>query len=284
MKLSKAWRELSRDQKRAWSAWAKSNKVLLPDGNWRRVSGHKAMSVVLANRALAGEAANPGTVPAAVAWLDGALSLRDAGPFTSNAGFVGFRAEQAIAAGTKWFVWATPPAVEALPAPALRRDESGLHWDWGWNPTGGWDIHQSFDGGATFQVEEAGLDGAVREYAPADATLPTFIVGKNANGTEATGRSGVVSPEHPSAPSVPLDPKLNRRLRFVTVLAPGALNADDITASLGAAYAAVNGSWDGPGADGEWPEPTFVWFRVHQYANGQLSPGVVMRGQISVEL
>jgi len=264
--------------------WAKNNRVLLPDGNFRRVSGPKALTVVLANRALAGEAANPTVVPAAVTWLDGALSVRDAGPFTENAGFVGFRAEQNIAGGTKWFVWATTPATEALPAPALRRDDVGIYWDWGWNPTGGWDIHQSFDGGATFQVEEAGLDGSAREYAPADNSLPTFIVGMNANATEATGRSGVVTVERPSVPSVPLDPKLGRRLRFITVLAPGALSADDLTASIGAAYAAVNGSWDGPGVDGEWPDPTFVWFRVHQYANGQLSPGVVMRGQIQVEL
>jgi len=125
MKLSKAWRELKRDQRRAWMVWAKNNRVLLPDGNVRRVSGHKAMSVVLANRALAGEAANPTVVPAAVTWLDGALSVRDAGPFTENAGFVGFRAEQNIAGGTKWFVWATEPARESLPAPALRRDEVG---------------------------------------------------------------------------------------------------------------------------------------------------------------
>jgi len=250
----------------------------------RRVSGHKAMSVVLANRALAGEAANPSVVPAAVTWLDGALSVRDAGPFTENAGFVGFRAEQNIAGGTKWFVWATEPARESLPAPALRRDDVGIYWDWGWNPTGGWDIHQSFDGGATFQVEEAGFTAAAREYAPADPTLPTFIVGKNANATEATGRSGVVTIERPSVPSVPLDPKLGRRLRFITVLAPGALTADDLTASIGAAYAAVNGSWDGPGEGGTWADPTFVWFRVHQYANGQLSPGRVMRGQVVEQL
>jgi hypothetical protein len=46
----------------------------------------------------------------------------------------------------------------------------------------------------------------------------------------------------------------------------------------------VNGSWDGPGVEGAWPVDTFVWFRVHQYANGQLGPGVMMKGRIQVEL
>jgi hypothetical protein len=73
MKWSKAWRELDRDQKRAWMAWAKSNRVLLADGSLRRVSGHKALSVVLQQRERAGEAANPTVVPAPVVWLDGAL-------------------------------------------------------------------------------------------------------------------------------------------------------------------------------------------------------------------
>jgi hypothetical protein len=283
MKLSSLWKTLNRDQRRAWNAWAKNNKVLLDDGSRRRVSGRKAMTMVVRNRNIAGEAANPSVLPVAVAWLDGALDLSDAGPFTENAGFIGFRAQQNLAAGTKWFVWATTPAAEALPAPPLRRDESGIYWEWGWNPTGGWDIHQSFDGGATFQVEEAGFTAAARSYAPADNTLPTFIVGKNSNGTEATGRSGVVSPSVPSVPSVPVDPKLGQRLRFVTCLALGAIAFEDLV-SLNAPYLAVNGSWDGPLTEGEWPTPTFVWFRVHHYANGQLSPGVTLRGMIAIEL
>jgi hypothetical protein len=61
-----AWKGLTRTQKRAWSDWAKSNPVMLPDGRVRRVSGRKVMTIILANRALAGEAANPGTVPAVV--------------------------------------------------------------------------------------------------------------------------------------------------------------------------------------------------------------------------
>lgn len=192
MKLSSLWKSLNRDQRRAWNAWAKNNKVLMDDGTVRRVSGHKAMTMVVRNRAIAGEAANPSVLPVAVTWLDGALTVNDAGPFTENAGFIGFRAGQDIPAGTKWFVWATPPV-----------------------------------------------------------------------GAE------VVNPR-------PL-------LRFVTCLAPGAVGEDDIV-GMNAQYLAVNGSWDGPGQDGEWPADTFVWFRVHHYANGQLSPGMTLRGQIVVEL
>lgn len=117
MKLSNLWKTLTRDQRRAWNAWAKSNKVLLDDGSLRFVSGHKAMTMVLRNRAVAGEAASPTVVPAAFAWQVGALSLRDAGPWTVNMGFIGFRVEQILAAGTKWFVWATPPLDSDAPNP-----------------------------------------------------------------------------------------------------------------------------------------------------------------------
>ena len=41
---------------------------------------------------------------------------------------------------------------------------------------------------------------------------------------------------------------------------------------------------DGPGADGAWPADKFIWFRLHQYANGQLGPGAMMQGLIQVEL
>jgi hypothetical protein len=192
MKTASQWKTLTQTQRRAWNAWAKNNPVLLDDGNVRRVSGRKAMTMVLRNRTLAGDALNPTTVPVAVAWLNNPLSLRDAGPFTENAGFVGFRAEQAIANGTKFFVWATPP-----------------------------------------------------------------------------GDASVTSPQ--------------ARLRFVTCLTLAATVLNDLI-GINAQYLAVNGSWDGPLTEGEWPVDTFVWFRVHQYANGQLSPGVMMKGRIQVEL
>lgn len=193
MKTSALWKTLTKAQRRAWNAWAKSNKVLLDDGSFRRVSGRKAMTMVVRNRTIAGEATNPTVVPVIGAWLDGALSLRDGGPWTTNAGYVGFRAEAAIAAGTKWFVWATPP-----------------------------------------------VDGS--------------------------------------------ESRAHRLMRFVACLTLGATAYDDIIPSFGTQYAAVNGSWDGPGEDGEWPTEKVIWFRLHHYANGQLSPGVLMRGIIAVEL
>jgi hypothetical protein len=192
MKLSSQWKILNRDQRHAWNAWAKSNPVLLDNGSFRRVSGHKAMTMVLRNRTVTGEAASPAVVPAAAAWLDGSLSLRDAGPYTRNAGYVGFRVEAALSAGTKWFVWATPP-----------------------------------------------LDG------------------------------GEVNPW--------------RHLKFVKCLTLGVLAYDDVIPTFGADYLAVNGDWRGPGVDGVWPADKFIWFRLHHYANGQLSPGVMMPHNIIAE-
>ena len=192
MKAASQWKTLTRAQRLAWNAWAKNNPVLLDDGNRRRVSGRKAMTIVMRNRALAGDALNPATVPVAVAWLNNPLSMRDAGPFTENAGLVGFRAELAIANGTKFFVWATPP-----------------------------------------------VDGAV------------------------------------------LTP--HARLRFVTCLTFAATAFDELV-GFNAQYLAVNGSWDGPGLEGLWPVDTFIWFRVHHYGNGQLGPGMMMKGRIQVEL
>jgi hypothetical protein len=192
MKATPLWKTLTRTQRRAWSAWAKSNKVLLDDGSLRFVSGRKAMTMVVRNRTLAGEATNPSVVPAPFAWQMGALSLRDAGPFTENTGFVGFRAEQNLAGGTRFFVLATPPV----------------------------------DGGA-------------------------------------------VNP--------------HAQLRFVTCLTSDGTVVNDLM-PITAEYQAVNGSWDGPGVEGAWPVDTFIWLRVHQYANGQLGPGVMLKGRIIVEL
>lgn len=192
MKAVSEWKGLTKTQRRTWSAWAKNHPVLLDDGTVRRVGGRKAMSMAVRNRIAAGEAANPTVLPAEITWLDGALTLNDAGPFTTNAGFIGFRATQNLNAGTKWFVWATPPLPEATQVP-----------------------------------------------------LPS--------------------------------------LRFVTCLAPGAVAQDDLV-GMNAQYLAVNGSWDGPDLDGAWPDPMCVWFRVNQYHEGYLSPGVTMKGLIQVEL
>ena len=76
----------------------------------------------------------------------------------------------------------------------------------------------------------------------------------------------------------------HRLLRFVKCLALAPMAFEALTPSFGADYQAVLGPWDGPGEEGEWPTDTFIWFRLHQYANGQLGPGVVMKGRIQIEL
>lgn len=196
MKLSSLWKTLTRDQRRAWNAWAKSNPVLLDDGNVRRVSGHKAMTMVLRNRTIAGEALNPTVMPAAVTWLDGALSMSEqiSGPFTAGDGFVGLHAVTVLEAGTKWFLWMTRPV----------------------------------------------------------------------DGTEA------------------VDP--HRLLRFVKFLSLGAMAEEAVTPNYKTEYRAVNGTFQGTEANGQWAADTFVWVRVHQYANGQLSPGRMVRSKITEEL
>jgi hypothetical protein len=193
MKYNAQWKTLSRDQKAAWRQWARNNTVLLDNGVRRHVCALKAFSRILSNRALAGEAANPTVVPATVTWLTNALSTSDAGPFTTNLGYVGFRAGQTFVAATKWFVWATAPLL-------------------------------------------------------ASETQP------------------------------------DRWLRFVKCLSLGALNAGDLVPSFATDYRAVLGSFDGPGEEGAWPEDHFVWFRLHQYAHGQLGSGQMLKGRIEVEL
>jgi hypothetical protein len=89
--------------------------------------------------------------------------------------------------------------------PVLSLVAGALNWSWPWADPAGWDIYQSHDGGVTFVREEAGWPGNLREYAPADGTLPTFLVGVNAGGNEVTARSNLVQPapwlraEYPSA-------------------------------------------------------------------------------------
>jgi hypothetical protein len=192
VKVSGEWKKLTGTQRRAWNAWARNNPVLLDDGSVRRVSGRKALTMVVRRRAMAGEAASPTVQPVIGDWQQGLLSVDDAGPFTENAGFVGFRTTDDIEVGQKFFVWATPPVSAA---------ETNPH----------------------------------------------------------------------------------AKLRFVTCWTSPGVGSGDLI-SINAAYLAVNGSWDGPGVDGEWPEPMFVWFRVHHYANGQLGPGLVLKGLIHVQL
>jgi hypothetical protein len=187
------WRRLTSTQRQAWQTWAMTNTVVLEDGIARRVNGIQALGIVLRNRALAGEPANPASPPTAARWLGPVLSLRDAGPFTDNAGFVGFRVESELREETKWFIWATPP-LEA-----------------------------------------------------------------SANDTECF-------------------------LNFVTCLTLPPSAFDELTPTIGPQFELANGSWDGPDLEGDWTTDKFVWFRVHQYADGQLGPGVLLRGRIQVKL
>ena len=73
-------------------------------------------------------------------------------------------------------------------------------------------------------------------------------------------------------------------LRFVTCLSLGVLAHNDVTPSFAAAYRSVLGSFDGPGAEGQWDPDHYVWYRVHQYLDGQLGPAAIFQGRIEVEL
>jgi hypothetical protein len=194
MKTATEWKRLTQTERRVWNVWAKDNPVLLDDGNERRVSGRKAMTMVLRNRATAGEGADAATVPPSTAWLSNALSTHDVGPFTGGPGYMGFYVPQNLVNPTRWFVWATRPLD-----------------DW---PK---DVHREF--------------------------------------------------------------------RFVTVLSLDPITAGEGTPDIAPAYRARIGSYNGPGEEGAWPNASmFVWFRLHQYAGGQLGPGMTLMGMIQVEL
>jgi len=74
------------------------------------------------------------------------------------------------------------------------------------------------------------------------------------------------------------------RLRFIKCLNVPVTEPDAMTPDFAPTYRQVLGSFNGPGESGEWPTDKFIWFRLHQYANGQLGPGEVMKGRIQVEL
>jgi len=75
-----------------------------------------------------------------------------------------------------------------------------------------------------------------------------------------------------------------RLLRFVTCLSLGVLGQNAVTPSFASAYRSVLGSFDGPGELGQWDPTHFVWYRVHQYLDGQLGPASIFKGLIEVEL
>ena len=113
MDTSKLWKTLNDDEQRAWRVWAKNNAVITDAGEPARVNAFGAFETVLKRRAVAGEPLNEKTPPDETRWIGAALSIRDAGPFTTGQGYFGFRAETNIATPTCWFVWATPPVDES---------------------------------------------------------------------------------------------------------------------------------------------------------------------------
>ncbi len=96
-----------------------------------------------------------------------------------------------------------------------------LVWQWPFASPAAWNIYQSHDGGSTFLLEEEGWPGEQRAYVPADGTLPTYLVGLNANGNPATGPSNVAT-----MPAVPVI------LSAVTVWGGSVPGWADVTLSL----------------------------------------------------
>lgn len=111
--LSVAWKSMTSKEKKSWKDWAKANCIYVEtDTECRIVGARKAFGAVMKNRFLAGDSLRATTTPIHVDWASqhsGALSIRDAGPFTENEGYVGFRADRELVDSTKWLVWATPP-------------------------------------------------------------------------------------------------------------------------------------------------------------------------------
>ena len=75
-----------------------------------------------------------------------------------------------------------------------------LTWTWPWASPAAWNIFQSHDGGSTFILEEESWAGHLRLYVPADGTLPTYVVGVNANGNPVTAPSTAATV--PAAPVI----------------------------------------------------------------------------------
>lgn len=194
MRMNPLWKTLTRTQKAAWSAWAADNPVLLPNFERRIVSGRKAFTVVQTNRARASQPAEITVVPAGGEWLDGALGIYDAGPFTVGSGSLTLRTTVETEA-SRWFIWATPPLAS--------------------------------------EVAEA-----------------------------------------------------HAQLRFILCLVlAGTVEIDELTQDFRVQYEAACGSFIGPGVDGYWGEdPPIVWLKVHHYLHGNLSPGVMLKGTVRVDI
>ncbi len=192
IQLKEQWKSLNEEERKLWTEWAKSNEILLPSDALGRVNAQKAFEIILNNRFTAGEVLKAALPPEKTEWFSEALSLRDAGPFTENAGYMGLRADRPITASTKWFVCATPLLSE-------------------------YDVY----------------------------------------------------PEG--------------QFNFIKLLSLGKMEFDDLTPDFAPDYRAVFGSFNSPGGDGQWwNPPKFIWFKIYEYNDGQLSPGVMLKGRIQV--
>lgn len=196
MKLIKDWKKFTRVQKEAWNKWAKINRVVLPDGNVDYVTGHKACTLIAANRALFGWTFPTSQTPDGYTPLlpTPFLTNVDCGAYTSGPGTLVLRtAVQLNAEESNFLVWATPPVTADV-------------------------------------VDPAPLFRFCKAFAPQDDILVnTFIP------------------------------------------------------NFAADYRAKVGSFNGPGIEGLWDTPHYIWFRIHECYAGQLGPATVFRTGIYVD-
>ena len=125
MKLIKQWKSFTRDQKAAWNKWAKVNRVVLPNWNVDYVTGHKACTLIAANRALFGWTYPITQTPDGYTPLlpTPFLNNVDCGAYTSGAGTLVLRTAVMLnAEESNFLVWATPPVTADVvnPAPLFR--------------------------------------------------------------------------------------------------------------------------------------------------------------------
>lgn len=196
MKLLKQWKGMTRAQKQAWRSWAKQNPVVLPNGNVDFVTGHKACTLINANRALFPWNFPLSQTPEGYTPLLPVpfLTNEDCGAYTTGPGELVLRTlVQLNAEESNFLIWATPPVTADVvdPAPLFR-----------------------------FCKAFALMDDVL-----ADRFIPNFA----------------------------------------------------------ADYRAKVGSFNGPGLEGFWDEPHFIWFRIRECYAGQLGAATVFRAGIYVD-
>ncbi len=72
--------------------------------------------------------------------------------------------------------------------------------------------------------------------------------------------------------------------RFCKAFAPDVdIPVNTFIPNFAAAYRAKVGSFNGPGLEGLWDTPHYIWFRIHECYCGQLGPATVFRAGIYVD-